>query len=174
MSVTPVEVPNSHAEAARRLAENLQAMQGSIEGFAIPPTPLDQRLRSHSAFPDAMFNELAVAIESSEAFASALKAASIDLTPAEIRDMLRYGDAYLPVADTLERFARGVRHAVYSRRSKIGRAASAAYRIAQSMNLIVDSSLPVPQTESIKRAFTNRRRKPATQPAPAPAPAPSK
>lgn len=169
MSVT--EVPVSHAEAARRLTESLRAMQSTIEGFVLPPKPLDaqSRVRGHRLFPDAFFVELAVALESSESFASALKAASIQLTPAEIRDMLRYGEAYLPFADALERFARGIRHTVSSRRAKVGRVASSAYRIAQGMNLLVDVSLPVPQAESMKRAFGSRRRK---QPVPEPGPVP--
>ena|SRR5689334_4941762 len=168
MSVTPAEVPVPHAEAARRLIESLRTMQSTIEGFAIPPKPVDaqsRRLRGHQAFPDAFFVELAVAMESSEPFASALKAASIQLTPAEVRDMLRYGEAYLPFADALERFARGVRHTVFSRRAKVGRVASSAYRIAQGMNLLVDVSLPVPQAESMKRAVTPRR-KPVPEPGP--------
>jgi hypothetical protein len=171
MSVTE-EVPVSHAEAARRLTESLRAMQSTIEGFALPPQPLDAQsrlLRGHQSFPDAFFVELAVAMESSELFASALKAASIQLTPAEIRDMLRYGEAYLPFADALERFARGIRHTVFSRRAKVGRVAASAYRIAKGMNLLVDVSLPVPQAESMKRAFVSRRRK---QPAPDPGPGP--
>ena len=166
-----VEVPVSHAEAARRLTESLRAMQSTIEGFVLPPKPLDaqSRLRRLGSFPDAFFVELAVALESSESFVNALKAASIQLTPAEVRDMLRYGEAYLPFADALERFARGIRHTVFSRRAKVGRVASSAYRIAQGMNLLVDVSLPVPQAESMKRAFGSRRRK---QPAPEPAPVP--
>ena len=96
------------------------------------------------------------------------KAASIQLRPAEIRDMLRYGEAYLPFADALERFTRGIRHTVFSRRAKVGRVASSAYRIAQGMNLLVDVSLPVPQAQSMKRAFGTRRRKPASEPAPVP------
>ena len=173
MSVTPVEVPVSHAEAARLLSESLRAMQSAIEGFVLPPQPLDSqsRLRGHRSLPDAFFLELAVAIESSEAFVNALKAASLQLTPAEIRDMLRYGEAYLPFADALERFARGVRHTVSARRASVGRKASSAYRIAQGMNLLVDVSLPVPQAESMKRAFGTRRRKPAPVTAPAPVPA---
>ena len=171
MSATEVEVPVSHAEAARLLSESLRAMQSTIDGFVLPPSPLDaqSRLRGHLALPDAFFVELAVALESSELFAAALKAASIQLTPAEIRDMLRYGEAYLPFADALERFARGIRHTVLARRAKVGRVASSAYRIAQGMNLLADVSLPVPQAESMKRAFGKRRRKPVSQPAP-PAP----
>src|SRR5258705_3811005 len=171
MSVTEAEVLVSHAEAARRLTESLRAMQGTIEGFVLPPKPLDaqSRLRGHQSFPDAFFVELAVALESSELFASALRAASIQLTPAEVRDMLRYGEADLPFADALERFAPGIRHTVFSRRAKVGRVAASADRIAKGMNLLVDVSLPVPQAESMKRAFGSRRRK---QPAPEPSPGP--
>ena len=167
MSVT--EVPVSHAEAARQLTESLRAMQSTIDGFVLPPSPLDakSRLGGHRLLPDAFFVELAVALESSEQFVAALKAVSIQLTPAEIRDMLRYGEAYLPFADALERFARGIRHTVFARRAKVGRVASSAYRIAQGMNLLVDVSLPVPQAESMKRAF-KRRRKPVSEPAPVP------
>jgi len=66
-------------------------MQSTIDGFVLPTKPLDaqSRLRGYRALPDAFFVELAVALESSEPFAGALKAASIQLTPAEIRDMLR-------------------------------------------------------------------------------------
>ena len=170
MSVTEAEVPVSHADAARQLTESLRAMQSTIDGFVLPPSPLDaqSRLRSHLAFPDAFFVELAVALESSEPLAGALKAALIPLTPVEIRDMLRYGEAYLPFADALERFARGMRHTVFGRRAKVGRMSSSAYRIAKGMNLVVDVSLPVPQTEAMKRAF-KRRRKPVSPPGP-PAP----
>src|ERR1041385_1179016 len=159
MSATQAEAPVSHPEAARRLIESLQAMQGTIEGLVIPPQPLDaqSRLRGHRLFPDAFFVALAVAMESSEPFVGALKAASIQLTPAEIRDMLRYGEAYLPFAEARERFARGIRHTVFGRRAKVGRVASSAYRIAQGMNLLVDVSLPVPQARSMKRGLGGRK-----------------
>jgi len=170
MSIAEAEVPVSRADAARQLIESLRAMQGTVDGFVIPPQPLDAKSRTsgHRLFPDEFFVQLAVALESSESLSGALKAASIELTPAAIRDMLRYGEAYLPFADALERFARGVRHTVFSQRSKVGRVASSAYRIAQGMNLVVDVSVPVPQAESMKRVFSSRRRKPVSQPAPVP------
>ena len=168
MSIAEAEVPISHAEAARQLIESLRAMQSTVDGFVLPPQPLDaqSRLSGHRLLPDAFFVQVAVALESSEWLAAALKGASIQLTPAEIRDMLRYGEAYLPFADALERFARGIRHTVFSQRAKVGRAASSAYRIAQGMNLVVDVSVPVPQAESMKQAFSTRRRKPAQKPVP--------
>jgi len=168
--MSTVETPISHAEAALQLLANLRSMQSSIGGFVIPPTPLDRqaRPRNHRMLPDRFFESLAVALDSSTPFASMVK-----LTPAEIRDMLRHGEAYLPVADELERFARGIRHMVAMRRATVGRVASSAYRIAQGLNLLVDVSLPVPEVESMKRAIVERRRRGATTPAPEPGPAPA-
>jgi hypothetical protein len=163
-----IDVSTSHATAALRLLENLRTMQGTIGGFVMPPSPLDRqsRVRGHRSYPDGFFVALAVALESSLQFAAALQAAGVSLTAVDIRDMLRHGEAYLPVADELERFARGIRHTVGLRRAKIGRVAGSAYTIAKGLNLLVDVSLPVPEIDSMKRAFGSRRRK--AEPVPEP------
>jgi hypothetical protein len=155
-NVETPETPIPHAEAARQLLENLRTMQATIDGFGIPPAPLDRqsRPRGHRLLPDGMFASLAVALEASQQFAAAT-----DLMPGEIRDMLRYGEAYLPVADELERFARGIRYLVGMRRAKVGRKASSAYRVGQAMNLLADDALLVPEVESMKRAIKDRRRR---------------
>ena len=153
-----IEVPVSHHEAARKLVESLRLLQGGISGFTIPPNPLEPpvRPRGHRLLPDRFFESLAVGLDSSSQFASASP-----ITAVEIRDMLRYGEAYLPVADELERFARGIRYGVATLRAKVGRQAAVAYRIAQGLNLLVDVDLPVPEVDSMKRAIVERRRKPA-------------
>ena len=164
MSVT--EVPVSHTQAALRLLENLRTMQGTIDGFVMPPTPMDSRSRprGHSLLPAQFFVALAVALESSPQLVAALQAAGIQLTAADVRDMLRHGEAYLPVADELERFARAIRHTVSLRRAEVGRLAASAYTFAQGMNLLVDVSLPVPEMDAMKRSFPgSRRRKPAEE-----------
>jgi hypothetical protein len=163
--MTVIEIPPTHAEAAHRLLENLRVMQGSIGGFVIPPSPLDRqaRLRGHRQYPDPFFVSLAVGIESSPTLTAAMQATTIGLTPGEIRDMLRYGEAYLPLANELERFARGIRHTVGLRRAKVGRLAASVYAIAKGLNLLVDVSPPVPEVDSMRRAFTARRRRTAEQ-----------
>jgi hypothetical protein len=168
MSVT--ETPPSHTEAARQLGESLRTLQSGIPGFVVPARPLDRQVRprGHRLLPDRFFESLAGALDSSSQFA-----ASTTLKSAEIRDMLRYGEAYLPVADQLERFARGIRYGVALRRANVGRLAAAAYRIAQGLNLLVDVDLPVPEVESMKRAIVDRRRKGGGTPPPAAAPAAS-
>lgn len=154
--MTIVETPVSHTEAARQLLANLRSMQATIDGFAFPSSPLDpqSRPRNFRLLPDGLFASLAVALETSPPWA-----AGIELTPAEIRDMLRYGEAYLPVADELERFARGIRYLVGMRRAKVGRKAASAYQIAKGLNLLGDIALLVPEVESMKRAIKDRRRR---------------
>lgn len=154
-----IEIPITHAEAALRLVEDLRKLHGSIPGFAIPPTTLgpQTRPRGYRTLPNRFFDSLAVALESSERIAAA-----VALTPAEIRDMLRFCEAYLTVADELDRFSRGIRYLVGTRRADVGRRAVAAYRVAQGMNLQVDIAPPVPEVDAIARAFSRRRKSGAT------------
>lgn len=166
------EVPVTHTEAAFRLLENLRAMQGTIDGFVMPPSPIAPQVGlRYRQLPVQFFVALAVALESSPQLAAALQAALNPLTPGEIRDTLRYAEAYLPVADELERFARAIRHTVGLRRSKVGRLAAAAYRVVKSMNLLEDLSLSIPEVEAMKRSFAaSRRRKTAEPPVAAKSP----
>jgi hypothetical protein len=155
--MTTFEEPTvPHAEAALELLAQFRSLQSTIPGFVIPPTPLERQSRpsGHRLLPDAFFEALAVALESSPAFAAA-----VSITAAEIRDMLRYSEAYLPLADELERSGRGVRYGVAKRRAHVGTLAASAYKVAQAMNLLPDTSLSVPEAESMKQAIVSRRRK---------------
>lgn len=135
-----------------------RAMQASIDGYVL----LDRYSRhSGRAFPRAFFLALAVALETSPQLVAALQGARISFTADDIRDMLRYAEAYLPLADELDRFARAIRHSVGLRRAKIGLVATSAYRIAQGLNRLVEVPLPVPEVDAMKCALTWRRRKPA-------------
>ena len=150
-----IETPVSHAEAALRLLEELRRLQGSIAGFGVPPKPLDPqtRPRGHRLLPNRFFDSLALALESSPQFAAA-----VTITAAEIRDMLRFCEAYAPIVDELERFARGMRYLVATRRANVGRRAVGAYRVAKGINLQVDISPPVPEVDAMKRAVTRKRK----------------
>jgi hypothetical protein len=160
------EVPVGQYEAALRHLETLRAMQTSIDGFVMPPTPRDARSRprGYSALPISFFVSLAVALESSPHLAATLLEAKAPISAAEIRDMLRHGEALLPLAEEMERFARGIRHTVFLRRGNVGRIAAAAYRIAKELNLLQDASVPVPEVESMKRAVTRRKAEPQPDP----------
>lgn len=163
MTIVDIPVtPVPHAEAARQLLENLRTMQTTIDGFGFPSPDRQSRPRNYRLLPDGLFSSLAVALETSPPWA-----AGIDLTPGEIRDMLRYGEAYLPVADELERFARGIRRLVAARRATVGRKAASAYQVAKGLNLLDDDVL-VPEVESMKRAIKDRRRRKDSTPQPDP------
>ncbi len=154
-----------YTEAALRLIQRLRAMQREIDEFALPSTATGRYSRPSgpARYPDAFFAGLAVALEASSRFASAIEEAGVQLTAADIRDMLLYDEAYLPVAEEAERFARGIRYTINLRREKIGRLAARAYAVAKALNLLTDAevSQPVPEVEAMKRAFGRRRRKAA-------------
>jgi len=151
--------------AALRMIQRLRAMHDEIEDFDLPPTPLNRHTRPSgpARYPNSFFDALASALETSRPLAAALEAAAIPLTPAAIRDMLRYDESYQLVAEEAERFARGVRYTISRRREKIGRLAAAAYAMAKGMNLHLDMSQPVPEVEAMRRAFGPRRRKAAQE-----------
>jgi len=152
-----IEVPISPLEVARALSEKLQAaLQSSIPGFTVLPEPLNRRdrPRGHRNLPDRFFEALAVAIEKSPEFAGAVR-----VTSAQIREMLQFCAAFLALANDLERFARGIRYLVGTRRANVGRLASSAYRIAKAMNVLVNLGPPVPQVTEMQEAIKERRRK---------------
>jgi hypothetical protein len=148
------------------LVEQIRSMQALVPGFELLTQPLDrfQRPRGHQSLPESFFVPLELALKRAPRFAE-----SVAITPLLIRDMLDHGTAFLPVAVEAERFARGIRRAVFMKRGDVGKLAFDAYRLAQAMNLALDIGLVVPEVEDIKASFRSRRR--AAAPAATPAPA---
>jgi hypothetical protein len=139
-------------------------MQALVPGFELLTQPLDrfQRPRGYQSLPDSFFTPLELALKRAPRFAE-----SVAITPQLIRDMLDHGAAFLPAAVEAERFARGIRRAVSVKRGNVGKLAFDAYRLAQAMNLALDTGLVVPEVEDIKASFPSRRR--AAAPAETPA-----
>ena len=162
--MTVIETPVSHATAAQELVEKIRSLQALVPGFELLTLPLDrfQRPRGYQSLPDSFFTPLELALKRAPRFAE-----SVAITPQLIRDMLDHGAAFLPAAVEAERFARGIRRAVSMKRGNVGKLAFDAYRLAQAMNLALDSGLVVPEVEDIKASFPSRRR--AAAPAEPPA-----
>ena len=159
--MTVIETPVSHATAAQELVQKIRSLQPLVPGFELLSTPLDrfQRPRGHQSLPDSFFAPLELALTREPRFAQ-----SVAITPVAIRDMLDHGAAFLPVAVEAERFARGVRRAVFLKRGNVGKLAVDAYRLAQAMNVALDIGLVVPEVEDIRASFPARRRAPAPAP----------
>ena len=153
--MTVIETPVSHAKAAEELVQKIRALQVLVPGFELVSPPLDrlQRPRQHRTLSDSFFLPLELALTRVPRFAE-----SVTITPQLIRDMLDHGAAFLPVAVEAERFARGVRRAVFMKRGNVGKLAVDAYRLAQAMNMALEGGLIVPEVEDIKASFPARRR----------------
>ena len=156
--MTVIQTPVSHAQAAEELVQKIRALHQSVPGFELVAKSLDryERPRGYRTMPDELFVNLELALTREPRFAGA-----VAITPFDIRDMQEYCAAYLPAAAELQRFARGIRHAAFSKRAKVGKLAIDAYRLAQAMNLALDLGLIIPEVEEIRASFMRRR---ATEP----------
>ena len=165
--MTVIETPVSHAQAAEELIVRIRSLYPLVPGFQLLQTPLDRyaRPRGQRSLPDEFFVPLERALIRSPRFSDV-----VAIKPFDIRDMLEYGAAYLPAAIEAERFARGIRHTVFSKRGNVGKLAIDAYRVARHMNLALDLGLIVPEVEEMKASVTRRRAEPVPKSPELPAP----
>src|SRR5215208_1942083 len=112
-AVVPITAQNIHAETAQLRVAELRQWRDQIPRFAIPETADATRRLSHAASVPAPFIELTnVAVANQTALVRA------DGTPpAEIRDLVAYADAYIPLADELEALAQFLRYSATAARN---------------------------------------------------------
>src|SRR5689334_10292064 len=100
------ETPTAHAVTAQERVEELRRWRDSIPRFVMPEDKNATRRLSIAASVSPEFVELtAVAVANHEPLVRS-KAA----TPAEVRDLMSYADAFDPLADELEALAQFLRH----------------------------------------------------------------
>jgi hypothetical protein len=108
VSTTQTQTPtlnNVHAEAAQGRVEELRRWREQIPHFVIPPSPTESRRLNNAASVPPEFVELTNLAVANQA---ALVRAEAP-TPAEVRDLTSYADAYDPLADELEALAQFLR-----------------------------------------------------------------
>src|SRR6185503_18434509 len=100
-TVEITETPISHAEAAQQRVEELRRWRELIPHFVLPTSMDETRRLSAAASVSPEFIELTnVVVANQPALAR-----NDGTTPAEVRDLLSYAEAYVPLADELEAFA---------------------------------------------------------------------
>jgi hypothetical protein len=113
---TAVTPSTSHTDSAQERLQDLRQMRDLIPRFLIPASPRDRtRLNSAASVPPEFVELAAVGVANEKSLVR-----GDGLTPAEIRDLTGYADAYGPFADELEAFAQFVRHSVTAARNKAG------------------------------------------------------
>src|SRR5688572_17368401 len=109
------ETPLSHTERARAVLAHIRAIKELIGGFIFAGEPDPRTLNSPKSVSDRFLEIVAVAIEASEDLS-----ASARVTPAELRDVTDFVQAFTPVADELSIMLKGVNHTIAFKRATVG------------------------------------------------------
>lgn len=119
----------THTDSAQARLQELRSMRDLIPHFVLPQSRKDTvRLSSAASVPPEFVELTAVAVTNEQALVRGDAA-----TPAEMRDLMSYADAYAPFADELEAFARFVRHSVTAARNIAGSEALTTYALTQRL-----------------------------------------
>ena len=79
-------------------------------------------------------------------------------SPAEVRDLVRYADAYDPLADEVEAFAQFLRHSVTAARNIAGSEALTRYSLAQRLSRQRKTAHLAPYVADMRRALGRGRK----------------
>ena len=153
MSTTEKDVSTvpttNYAETAQARLEELRLWREQIPRFVIPPTSDATKRLSPAASVSPAFIELTnVATANQKALVR-----EESLSPAEIRDLVSYADAFSPVADELEANAQFVRHSVTVARNIAGNEALATYSLAQRLARMPQHAGLKPHVADMRRAL---------------------
>ena len=169
-TVDITETSVSHTEAAQQRLQELRRWLELIPHFVMPASIDETQRLSAAASVAPEFIELTnVAVANQTALVRPDGA-----TPAEVRDLVSYADAYDPLADELEAVTQFIRHSVIAARNLAGTEALTRYALAQRLAKQRRTAHLAPHVADMRRALGRVRRKaaktPPDQPAPTPAP----
>jgi len=169
VQITDTPIPTNHAEAAQLRVQELRRWRELIPYFVMPESANETQRLSPAASVPPEFIELTNVVTTNQ---PAL-ARNEGPTPAEVRDLTRYADAYDPLADELEAFAQFIRHSTTAARNIAGSEALMRYSVAQRLAKQRKTAHLAPYVADMRRALGRGRKAAKTAAAPpAPAPAP--
>ena len=130
VEITDTPIPINHAEAAQQRVLELRRWREVIPHFVMPESAdATQRLSPAASVPPE-FIELTNVAAANEPDLVRNQSPS----PAEVRDLVSYADAYDPLADEVEAFAQFLRHSVTAARNIAGSEALTRYSLAQRLS----------------------------------------
>ena len=162
--------PTSHTTAAQSLIERIRAMREEVPNFVFPTSKDERKRLSRAASVPPEFVELtAVAVTNSKAL---VRGGGAD--PAQTRNQMNMGDAFLPVADELEALALFIRHSAMAAKNKAGSDALTTYELAKRLAKHPETADLAPHVADMRRALNRGRAKAAkSKTAPTPTPSPT-
>ena len=107
--------PNAHAETALERVLELRKWRDQIPNFSVPETKdAARRLAPAASVPNEFIELTNMAVANEPALVRGDSA-----TPAELRDLVAYAEAFDPVADELEALAAFLRYSTTAARSAV-------------------------------------------------------
>ena len=163
--VPTTPTPVSHTAGAQAMIEQARAMRQQVPHLVFPTSKGEaQRLSNAASVPPEFVELSAVSVRNSTAL---VRSGALD--PAQTRDLMRYADAYDPVADELEALAQFIRHSTLAARNKAGSEALATFALAKCLAKRPENADLLPFVGDMRRAL-GRTRKGKSQPTPTAAP----
>ena len=155
MTVIITEPPTAttHAGAAQQRIQELRRWREMIPHFVMPTSQDETRRLSIAASVPPEFIELTNVVVTNQPALTRNEGT----TPAEVRDLVSYADAYDPLADELEAFAQFIRHSVTAARNLAGSEALTRYALAQRLARQRKTAHLAPYVADMRRALGRRR-----------------
>jgi hypothetical protein len=139
----------SHADAAQERVQELRRWREQIPHFLIPPTSdATQRLSAAAGVPPEFIELTNVAVAN-----QTMLVREDGVTPAEVRYLVAYSDAYNPLADELEALAHFVRYSTKAARHRAGTEALTRYALACRLAKRPENAALVPYVADMRRAL---------------------
>ena len=146
--------PTSHNDAAQAFIEQVRAMRERIPNFVFPTSKNERKRLSRAASVPPEFVELtAVAVKNSQAL---VRGGGAD--PAQTRDQMSFGDAFLPLADEVEALGHFIRHSVTAAKNKAGSDALTTYALAKRLAKRPETADLAPHVADMRRALARGRK----------------
>ena len=146
--------PTSHTDAAQSLIERVRAMRDEVPNFIVPSSSTDgQRLARAASVPPEFVELTAVAVTNNKPL---VRGGSAD--PAQTRDQMSMGEAFLPVADELEALALFIRHSAIAAKNNAGSEALTTYELARRLAKRPETAYLAPHVADMRRALNKGRK----------------
>lgn len=150
--------PNPHAEAAQERLREVRKSRELIPNFVLPVSAKESVRLNSAASVSPQFVEA-----SASAMANEKALERTDVTPAEIRDLMAYADAYGPLADEHEAMGQFLRHSINAARNRAGSEALATYHSAKRLAKIPRYAGLAAYVADMRRILGKTRPKPTPE-----------
>jgi HEPN domain-containing protein len=149
-----IENTNPHVDGAQARLEELKRMRDQIPRFLIPESSKDAtRLNGVAGLPPEFVESTIVAVANQSALVR-----NGSLTPAQVRERLRYAEAYGPLAVELEALAQFVRFSVNAALGEVGNEALTTYSLARRLVKLREHAGLAPYVAEMRRTLGRARR----------------